>query len=102
VRGRVNALAAYIFDITIGREQEPCAPKRGEGYDSWHIISASTADAFTTFDCRISKAYFISNVDLRNVSADPSLAGGGIFAKKWRRGFLWCSFWLYLRAPVEG
>src|ERR1700730_7809511 len=50
VRFYVNALAAYVFDITIGKELQPRAPKWGDDYDFWHIISASTGDAFVTYD----------------------------------------------------
>jgi hypothetical protein len=50
VRLYVNALVAYVFDITIGKDLQPRTPKRGDGYDFWHIISASTADAFVTYD----------------------------------------------------
>jgi hypothetical protein len=51
----VNALAAYVFEITIGKVQQPRAPKWGDDYDFWHIISASTADAFVTYDVRLVK-----------------------------------------------
>ena len=53
VRACVNTLAAYIFDITVGGERQPRAPKWGDGYDMWHVISASTADAFVTYDGRL-------------------------------------------------
>jgi hypothetical protein len=53
IRACVNTLAAYIFDITIGKERQPRAPRLGDGYDMWHVISASTADAFVTYDGRL-------------------------------------------------
>jgi hypothetical protein len=53
VRFFVNPVVAYVFDITIGKELQPRAPKRGDAYDFWHIISASTADAFVTYDARL-------------------------------------------------
>ena len=55
VRFYVNALVAYAFDITIGKELQPRAPKWGDDYDFWHIILASTADAFVTYDDRLFK-----------------------------------------------
>jgi hypothetical protein len=53
VRAYVNALAAYVFAITVGKERQPRAPRWGDGYDMWQIISASTADTFVTYDDRL-------------------------------------------------
>ena len=53
VRAWVNVLAGYVFDITIGKERQPRAPKWGDDYDFWHIVSASSADAFVTYDDRL-------------------------------------------------
>jgi hypothetical protein len=53
VRAWVNALAAYVFDITVGKERQPRAPRWGDSYDMWQIISASTADNFVTYDGKL-------------------------------------------------
>jgi len=71
VRAWVNALAAYIFDITIGRELQPRAPKWGDGYDLWHIISASTADAFVTYDGRLVE--LLNRLPIEGFSIFPSI-----------------------------
>jgi hypothetical protein len=71
VRVYVNSLAAYIFDITIGREAEPRAPKWGDNYDFWHIISASTADVFVTYDTRL--VGLLNRLPIEGFSVYPSI-----------------------------
>jgi hypothetical protein len=72
VRAYVNALAAYIFDITIGRERQPRCPKWGDDYDFWQIISASTADAFVTYDDRLLS--LLERLPVEGFSVFPSIS----------------------------
>jgi hypothetical protein len=72
VRAWVNALAAYIFDITVGKERQPRAPRWGDNYDMWHMISASTADAFVTYDDRL--VDLLNRLPLKGFNVFPSIA----------------------------
>ena len=72
VRAWVNALAAYIFDITVGKERQPRAPRWGDGYDMWHVISGSTADAFVTYDGRLIE--LLNRLPIKGFSVLPSIA----------------------------
>jgi predicted nucleic acid-binding protein len=74
VRFFVNPVGAYVFDITIGKESQPRAPKRGDDYDFWHIISTSTADAFVSYDARLVELLMRLPIDdFRVFSSIPTL-----------------------------
>lgn len=71
IRLCVNALVAYVFGITIGNERQPRAPKWGDDYEFWHIILASTAEAFVTYDDRLFK--LLTRLPVESFRVFPSI-----------------------------
>jgi hypothetical protein len=55
VRLCVGVVKSQIYTQIVGTRGQPDVrrPHRGDGYDVWHAILASTADVFVTFDGRL-------------------------------------------------
>jgi hypothetical protein len=72
IRLCVNAIVAYVFGITIGNTRQPRAPKWGDDYDLWHIILASTAETFVTYDDRLFK--LLTRLPVEGFGIFPSIS----------------------------
>jgi hypothetical protein len=80
----VGAALSLVFATTFGDGVQSRLPRRGDGYDIWHAITASVADIFVTGDLalaaqlqRVPLDGFRVVTSLRALLDDPRLARVG-------------------------
>lgn|SRR5215475_4975707 len=53
IRVFIGVWRGQRYSEVFGTQGQPRYPDRGDGYDLWHAVLASTADVFVTFDKRL-------------------------------------------------